>query len=53
MSAVEIWLQQQASAVLTALRHAEDLYGGATPPRPPQPFVSRPDLETDLGGRLA
>jgi hypothetical protein len=49
---VEIWLQQQASAVLTALRHAEDLYGGPTPPRMPQPFAPRPDLETVFGGTL-
>ncbi len=49
---MEIWLQQQASAVLTALRHAEDLYGGPTPPRMPQPFAPRPDLETDFGCTL-
>jgi hypothetical protein len=50
--AVEIWLQQQASAVLTALRHAEDLYGGPTSPRMPQPFAPRRDLESVFGGTL-
>ncbi|MFZ0832282.1 MAG: hypothetical protein WAM92_04200 [Mycobacterium sp.] len=34
--AVEIWLQQQAGAVLTALSHAQDLYGGSMTPRNPE-----------------
>lgn len=38
---MEIWLQQQAGAVLTALEHAQELYGG--PVRPPRPFA--PPLE--------
>jgi hypothetical protein len=45
---MEMWLQQQASAVLTALSHAQELYGG--PPQQPQPFALRADLEADLGG---
>jgi hypothetical protein len=47
---MQIWLQQQASAVLTALRHAEELYGGPTPSSAPPPFAPRPDLEADMGG---
>ena len=47
---MDIWLQQQANAVLTALRHAEQLYGGPTPPRPSRPFALPRDLESDLGG---
>jgi len=49
---MEIWLQQQAYAVLAALCCAQDLYGGQTTPRPPRPFMPRPDLEADLGGEL-
>jgi hypothetical protein len=49
---MEIWLQQQASAVLTALAHARDIYGGPTPPQPLRPFAPRPDLGAELGGGL-
>lgn len=48
---MELWLQHQASAVLTALRHAQDLYGST--PQQPGSFTSRPDLEADLGGEVA
>jgi hypothetical protein len=47
---MEMWLQQQASAVLTALSHAQELYGG--PPRQSRPFALRPDLEANLGAGL-
>ncbi len=47
---MEIWLQQQASAVLAALSHAHALYGG--PPQEPRPFAPPADLEADLGGGL-
>jgi hypothetical protein len=43
---VEIWMQQQASAVLIALRHAQELYGDPVPLRP---FKPRPDSESHLG----
>jgi hypothetical protein len=46
---MEIWLQQQASAVLTALAHAREIFGGPTPPEPVKPFAPRPDLDADLG----
>lgn len=49
---MELWLQQQASAVLSALRHAQQLYGGPTAPRQLRPFTPRPDLEADLGGEV-
>jgi hypothetical protein len=49
---MDIWLQQQAKAVLTALGRAEQLYGGPTPPQGSRPFAPRPDLEADLGGGL-
>lgn len=41
---MEIWLQQQASAVLTALAHAQELYGDPTTPRQ--------NLNADLGGEV-
>jgi hypothetical protein len=47
---VEIWLQQQTSTVMTALIHAQALYGGSAPPHQPRPFAPPPDLEADLGG---
>lgn len=37
---MEIWLQQQASAVLTALAHAQELYGAGA--RAPRPFAPPP-----------
>jgi hypothetical protein len=45
---MDMWLQQQASAVLTALSHAQEIYGG--PPQQPHPFTLPANLETDLGG---
>lgn len=50
---MEIWLQQQATAVLTALSHAQQLYGGSMPTREPRPFAPPPDLESELSRRLA
>ena len=38
--------------VLTALSHAQQLYGEATASEPPRPFALRPDLEHNLGGGL-
>lgn len=46
---MEIWMQQQANAVLIALRHAQELYGD---PMPLRPFTPRPDSEADLGGGM-
>ncbi len=47
---MEIWLQQQASAVLTALAHAQELYGAGA--RAPRPFAPPPQLEAGLRGGL-
>jgi hypothetical protein len=47
---MEIWLRQQASAVMTALIHAQVLYGGPVPAPQPRPFTTPPDLEDNLGG---
>ncbi|MDT5011747.1 MAG: hypothetical protein QOH57_3364 [Mycobacterium sp.] len=47
---MEIWLQQQTSAVMTALVHAQALYGSPAPAQRPGGFAPPPDLEADLGG---
>jgi hypothetical protein len=47
---LEIWLRQQASTVMTALVHAQVLFGRPVPALAPRPFTTPPDLEDDLGG---
>jgi hypothetical protein len=49
---MDVWLHQQVGNVLTALSHAQQLYGEATASEPPRPFALRPDLEHNLGGGL-
>lgn len=45
--------RQYADVVLAVLGRVQDLFGGSEPVATPAPFVTAPDLESNLGqGRI-